>query len=85
MRETIGKKVNPKQAKDQLKDEPDENVQYVVNRQRIGFSEIPLESLFNPSIDKIKAYERKQGKNPAPINLTIVETMKLNDHHEMSQ
>lgn len=41
------------------KDPDDKNFQYVVNRQKISFSDIPLEALFNPTIDKVKQYEKK--------------------------
>lgn len=53
------KKIWEKQSEKELKEEREQNIQYVVNRQKIGFSEIPLEAIFNPTIDKIKSYERK--------------------------
>ena len=37
-----------------------------------------MEALFNPTVDKIKQYERRAQRNAAPINLTIVNSQDLN-------
>ena len=40
-----------------------------MDRSNIGVSDIPLEVIFNENIDKIKNFERRSGRNPAPITL----------------
>ena len=34
-------------------------------------SDIPLDAIFNDKIDAIKSFERRNGKNPAPIKLSM--------------
>lgn len=47
------------------------HIQQSVARTRVGISEIPLDAIFNDKIDAIKSFERRNGKNPAPIKLSM--------------
>ena len=56
-------KVNAPQEKAQI--------QYSnISRQKVSESNIPLDLIFNENIDNIKRFEKKTGKNHAPITLS---------------
>ena len=44
----------------------------------MAVSEFPLEAIFNDKLDRIKHFERENGKNPAPIKLSLWKDFQIN-------
>ena len=56
--------------------------QYMVHRQKIGVSNIPLDLLYNEKVDMIKRFEgqtSKDARDPAPIKLALMENFVKNE------
>ena len=64
---------------DQIKADKGEQIQQAVKRQSFGVSEIPLEALYNDSIDQIKQFEMNAGRDHAPIKISIRKNFTTDD------
>ena len=57
------------------------HIQYSnIVRSSIGVSDIPLEALYNDKIDQIKKFEVHDGRDVAPIQISMLKGMAKRDH-----